>query len=129
MDALSFLEKTSKSKQQSVYVLSGDEDFLKRRVSALLHAAMFPTAVKGLVVLAPHIFVEDLSVDSIRITRKTYLTTDLPTKLARHHQDVASAFWGWNDIWLAAEFRAWNIESEIEGMDYFIQGVQGTISK
>jgi len=92
---------------------------------ALLHAARFPAAVKGLVVLAPHILVEDLSVDSIRATRETYLSTDLPKKLARHHDDVESAFWGWNDIWLAPDFRDWTIEAELEGIRCPVLAIQG----
>jgi pimeloyl-ACP methyl ester carboxylesterase len=61
---------------------------------ALIHAASFPDAVDGLTVLAPHIIVEDLSVRSIAVTRETYLQTDLRDRLARHHHDVDSAFWG-----------------------------------
>jgi DNA polymerase III subunit delta len=36
MDALSFIDKDGKTRRQPFYVLSGDEDFLKRRVLALL---------------------------------------------------------------------------------------------
>lgn len=36
MDALTFLDKNGKTRRQPFYVLSGDEDFLKRRVLALL---------------------------------------------------------------------------------------------
>ena len=80
---------------------------------ALLHAAHFPDAVAGAVVLAPHVFVEDVSVQSIARTREAFAGTDLPQRLARHHDDVASAFWGWNDVWLDPAFRAWNIEAEL----------------
>ena len=73
---------------------------------ALLHAARFPDAVAGLVVMAPHLFVEDVSVASIQRTREVFGSTDLPQRLARHHDDVDSAFWGWNDIWLDPAFRA-----------------------
>jgi pimeloyl-ACP methyl ester carboxylesterase len=66
--------------------------------------------VRGLVLLAPHVFVEDLSVASIAQARVKFETTNLPEKLARHHRDAARTFWGWNDIWLDPEFRSWNIE-------------------
>ena len=55
---------------------------------ALIHAALFPDRVAGVIVAAPHIFVEDISVTSIAKTREVYLTTDLRSKLARHHDDV-----------------------------------------
>jgi pimeloyl-ACP methyl ester carboxylesterase len=66
--------------------------------------------VQGLVLLAPHVFVEDLSVASIAEAKVAFETSDLREKLGRHHRDAARTFWGWNDIWLHAEFRHWNIE-------------------
>jgi pimeloyl-ACP methyl ester carboxylesterase len=77
---------------------------------ALLYAARFPP---GAMVLAPHILVEDLSVASIEQARQAYETTDLRQRLARHHDDPDSAFWGWNRIWLHPPFRQWSIEAEI----------------
>ncbi len=77
---------------------------------ALLHAAANPGSVAGLVVVAPHVFVEDVSVASIEQARDAYAVTDLRQRLARYHADPDSAFHGWNDIWLDPAFRAWNIE-------------------
>jgi pimeloyl-ACP methyl ester carboxylesterase len=92
---------------------------------ALLFASRFPRATAGIVLLAPHVFVEDLSVSSIEQTRRAFLETDLPQKLARHHDNVESAFWGWNHIWLDPGFRAWNIEREIEAIGCPVLAVQG----
>lgn len=80
---------------------------------ALLYAAYFPRALAGAVAIAPHLFVEDISVESIAQTKVAYETTTLREKLARYHDDVDSAFYGWNDIWLNPEFRAWNIADEL----------------
>jgi pimeloyl-ACP methyl ester carboxylesterase len=66
--------------------------------------------VRGLVLLAPHVFVEDVSVASIAKAKVKFETTNLPEKLARHHRDAARTFWGWNNIWLDRAFRSWNIE-------------------
>ena len=63
--------------------------------------------------LAPHILVEDLSVESIAQAKIAYETTDLRQRLARYHDDVDSAFWGWNRIWLHPPFREWSIDAEI----------------
>ncbi len=92
---------------------------------ALLFAAKFPARAAGLIVAAPHIFVEDLSVASIEKTRLAYLETDLRDKLGRYHDDVDSAFWGWNDIWLHPPFRGWNIESEMAAITAPVLAVQG----
>ena len=92
---------------------------------ALIHAALFPEKVVGVIVAAPHIFVEDVSVTSIAKTRETYLQTDLREKLARYHDDVDSAFWGWNDIWLDPAFRAWNIEALLPQITCPLLAIQG----
>ena len=92
---------------------------------ALLYAAAFPAALRGAVVLAPHILVEDLSVRSIEKARDAYRQTDLPQKLARYHDDPDSAFWGWNDIWLAPAFRDWSIEDEIAAIRCPLLAIQG----
>jgi pimeloyl-ACP methyl ester carboxylesterase len=92
---------------------------------ALLHAAAFPERTAGLIVLAPHILVEDLSVASIARAREAYLHTELRARLARHHDDPDSAFWGWNDIWLHPDFRAWSIEAELDAITCPLLAVQG----
>jgi len=92
---------------------------------ALLHAARFPQQVGGLVVMAPHLFVEDLSIASIQQARHRYEQTDLRQKLARYHDDPDSAFWGWNDIWLHPPFAHWNIEGEIAPITCPLLAMQG----
>jgi pimeloyl-ACP methyl ester carboxylesterase len=92
---------------------------------ALLYAARFPKRTAGAIVLAPHIMVEDLSVASIEQARQAYLATDLRQRLARHHDDPDSAFWGWNRIWLHPPFRHWSIEDEIATITCPLLAVQG----
>jgi pimeloyl-ACP methyl ester carboxylesterase len=91
----------------------------------ILYAATAARKPKALVLEAPHVFVEDLSVSSIAKMRATYQTTDLPKKLARHHDHVDETFWGWNDIWLDPQFRSWNIEEYLDDIAcpfFVIQG-------
>jgi len=90
---------------------------------ALLHATKFPVA--GTIVMAPHILVEDLSVVSIEKARSAYEQTDLRQRLARHHDDPDSAFWGWNGIWLDPAFRAWTIEAEVAAIRGPLLAMQG----
>jgi pimeloyl-ACP methyl ester carboxylesterase len=92
---------------------------------ALIYAATYPDKLAGLVVLAPHIYVEDLSVRSIEQAKYAYATTDMRRKLARHHADVDSAFWGWNDVWLDPAFRHWNIEALLPAIRVPVLAVQG----
>ncbi|QDF40710.1 alpha/beta fold hydrolase [Bradyrhizobium symbiodeficiens] len=65
--------------------------------------------LQGLVLLAPHFIVEDISVTSIAAIKTTFETTDLKAKLARWHKDVDNAFYGWNGAWLDPKFRDWDI--------------------
>ena len=92
---------------------------------ALIHAARAHRPVSALVALAPHVFVEQYGIDSIARARLAYLAGALRQKLVRHHQDVDSAFWGWNDIWLAPAFRAWNIEALLPEVACPALAVQG----
>ena len=92
---------------------------------ALIYAATFPDRVAGVIAVAPHLFVEDLSVRSIERARDVYRNTDLRERLARHHADVDSAFWGWNDIWLDPAFRDWNIEALLPSIRCPVLAVQG----
>ena len=79
----------------------------------------------GLVLLAPHVFVEDRSIEGIEAARDSYREGDLAVRLARHHDDADSTFWGWNDLWLSPEFRSWNIEDRLPGVTCPVLLVQG----
>lgn len=57
--------------------------------------------------------------------REAYEQTDLRHKLGRYHDDVDSAFWGWNRIWLDPAFRAWNIEPEVAQIRAPVLAIQG----
>ena len=92
---------------------------------SLLHASAHPESVAGIVVAAPHIFVEDVTIANIEAARGAYLDTDLRARLGRYHADVDSAFWGWNDIWLNPDFRRWNIEEHLEAIHCPVLALQG----
>jgi pimeloyl-ACP methyl ester carboxylesterase len=81
--------------------------------------------VRGLILFAPHVFVEDLSVASIAEAKIKFETTNLPEKLARHHRDADRTFWGWNHIWLHPAFRRWNIEEYLSKITCPILAIQG----
>ena len=92
---------------------------------ALILAGRYPERPRALILEAPHVFVENLSVASITQAKVTYLTTDLPQKLGRYHQHVDATFWGWNDIWLDPQFRSWNIEEYLPAIRCPILCIQG----
>jgi pimeloyl-ACP methyl ester carboxylesterase len=91
---------------------------------ALIHAGRHP--VSGLVLLAPHVVVEDVTVEAIRETRRQFQEGGLRQRMARHHDDPDAAFRGWCDVWLDPAFRAWSLEPDAEGVSaptLLVQGV------
>jgi pimeloyl-ACP methyl ester carboxylesterase len=92
---------------------------------AIIFAGAFPARPTGLIVFAPHLFVEEISVRSIAAARDAYATTDLPERLARHHAHTEQTFRGWNDIWLHPEFRNWRIEEYLDAIRCPVLAVQG----
>jgi len=94
---------------------------------ALLAAARFPDRVEALILEAPHIYVEQVTVDSIAAIRDVYQRSDLAERLGRHHRDADEVFWRWNNIWLEPRFRSWNIEeclADIRAPALLIQGLE-----
>jgi pimeloyl-ACP methyl ester carboxylesterase len=81
--------------------------------------------VRGLVLMAPHFIVEDVSVKSIADAREAYNKGDLRARLAKWHPNVDVAFRGWNDVWLDNDFRQWDISEELAYVRVPILIVQG----
>ncbi len=94
---------------------------------ALIYAGGIADArVKGLILLAPHVFVEDVSIESIRRTKDEYRRRDLRARLQRYHgKNVDVAFDGWNEVWLNPEFRSWNIEEYLPRIELPVLLIQG----
>ena len=81
--------------------------------------------VRGLVLLAPHFFVEPMGVAHMAEAKRRYETEDLRERLARHHRDPDVAFRGWNDMWLAPEFRDWDVRDRLSLITAPVLGIQG----
>lgn len=90
----------------------------------LIHAGS-GCAVAGLIVMAPHCFVEDLTIHGIEEAGRAARNTDLLARLARFHRDSRKTFQGWHDIWLHPDFRAWNIEDVLPAIRCPIIAIQG----
>ena len=82
--------------------------------------------LRGLVLEAPHVFCEDVTVRSIADAAVRYRAGDLRRALERHHgPNVDVAFWGWNRAWLDPLFREWNLEDYLPGIDVPVLLLQG----
>ena len=90
---------------------------------ALLFAARFdPLAIA---IMAPHVFVEDVTIAGIRAARDAWERGKMRAPLARVHDDPDGAFFGWNDGWLDPAFRLWNIEAELPKIRCPVLAIQG----
>ena len=94
-------------------------------ISAIYAGSVQDHRVRGLVLMAPHFIVEDVSVASIAEIRKNYATTDLRAKLGRWHANVDVAFRGWAETWLDPHFRDWSLQAELAHIRVPILIVQG----
>ncbi|NNN19684.1 MAG: alpha/beta hydrolase [Acidimicrobiaceae bacterium] len=120
-EALEMLPRVLKSLNIDKPILVGHSD---GGSIALIHAGA-GYQVSALVLIAPHVIVEDQSIEGISAARETFLSTNLAEKMSRYHIDAESTFWGWNRVWLSPEFREWNIEEYLPAIDVPILVIQG----
>jgi pimeloyl-ACP methyl ester carboxylesterase len=94
-------------------------------IAAIYAGSVEDHRVRGLMLMAPHFFTEDIGIKEIERAKEAYATTDLRQKLARWHANVDNAFKGWNDAWLDPEFRKWDITEALAYIRVPILIVQG----
>ena len=80
---------------------------------------------RSLLLMSPHVFVEDVTVESAGRAAQEFERGPLREGLARHHEDPDGAFVGWSETWRSREFRSWNIESSLKDISCPVTVVQG----
>jgi len=92
---------------------------------ALIHAGA-GHAVRGVLAMAPHVFIEPVCLKSIEVAKASFESTDLPQKLARYHRDARKTFYGWADVWLDPQFERWDIRDDyLPGVRCPVLAIQG----
>ena len=94
-------------------------------IAAIYAGSIADHRVRGLVLIAPHFFTEEVGLESIRAAKAAYEQGDLKPRLARWHKNVDVAFYGWNGAWLDPGFRAWDITDALAYIRVPVQIVQG----
>ncbi|HEY1542483.1 MAG TPA: alpha/beta hydrolase [Xanthobacteraceae bacterium] len=94
-------------------------------IAAIFAGSVQDHRVRGLVLIAPHFVVEDVGLAAIRAAKAAYEQADLKPRLARWHNHVDAAFYGWNGAWLDPGFRAWDITDALAHIRVPVQIVQG----
>jgi pimeloyl-ACP methyl ester carboxylesterase len=95
-------------------------------IAAIYAGGVQDFRIRGLVLMAPHFFVEDLSITSIEAAKAAYEQGDLRERLKRYHGDnVDTAFQVWNAAWLDPGSRNWRIDDRVAHVRVPILIVQG----
>ncbi len=122
-EALEVLPAVLAHFQLSDVVLFGHSDGAS---IAIIFAGAKPESVRGLILEAPHVFVEEAALGGILQAIEAYETTTLREKLSRHHGEGTDAlFRAWAEIWRRPSFRGWNIEEYLPFITCPVLVVQG----
>ncbi|TWI42998.1 pimeloyl-ACP methyl ester carboxylesterase [Pseudoduganella flava] len=104
------------------YVLFGHSD---GGSIALLHAAEAPARLRGIVTLAAHVMVEQVTLDGIAAAAAAWEAGKL-AGLARHHGDkTAALFHAWADTWRSPGFAHWHIGYALPSIACPVLALQG----
>jgi pimeloyl-ACP methyl ester carboxylesterase len=82
-------------------------------IAAIYAGSLEDFRVRGLALIAPHVFTEESGLAAIAAARRAYESGDLRARLAKYHRHVDAAFRGWNDAWLDPGFKTWNIADAV----------------
>lgn len=92
---------------------------------ALIYAGV-ERDVRGVVALAPHLFVEDRTVAEIARLRDRLRERTARARLRELHGGNTDALVvDWTHVWLSSAFRGWNIEGVVEGVRCPVLLLQG----
>jgi pimeloyl-ACP methyl ester carboxylesterase len=94
-------------------------------IAAIYGGSVQDHRVQGLVLMAPHFIVEDVTSAAIAEMRKAYDAGDLRARLARYHADVDATVRGWSDVWLKSDFRAWDLTEDLAYIRVPVLIIQG----
>jgi pimeloyl-ACP methyl ester carboxylesterase len=94
-------------------------------IAAIYGGAVQDHRVRGLVLMAPHFIVEDVTINSIREIRRAFDTTDVRQRFQRWHADADATVRGWTDVWMKNDFHTWDIREELAYIRVPILIIQG----
>ena len=92
---------------------------------ALICAGAHPTLAQAIVLEAPHVFVEAVTLNGIAKAKDLYKTTHLRAKLLRYHADPDAVFSHWTETWTRPDFHDWNAEASIPKISCPVLLIQG----
>ena len=122
----SWVRSSTRPESQEAVLVGHSDGASIAIVHAGTHAQPPGSRIRALVLLAPHVFCEDVSIASIRAAGDAYRDGGLRERLARYHgNQVDAAFFGWHDAWLLPGFRQWSIEGFLPDITVPVLLMQG----
>ncbi len=123
-EALEFLPALLRATGVTEHVLVGHSDGAS---IAIIYAGGRNTAgLRGVVLMAPHVFLEEVTLRSVAAAAEAFQQTDMADKLRRWHgANTESAFWGWSRTWLDPGLRDWNVEEYLPHIQVPVLVIQG----
>ncbi len=94
-------------------------------ISAIYAGSIEDHRVRGLVLMAPHFFTEDMGLAEIAKAKTAFENTDMAERMAKYHRDPENTFRGWNDAWLHPDFKAWNVAEVTDYLRIPTLAIQG----
>ena len=82
-------------------------------------------SIRALVLEAPHVFVEDITISSIAAAVENYHGGGLRVSLQKYHGNVDNTFESWSRVWLDPAFRSWNITEYLPHIVIPVLVIQG----
>ena len=92
---------------------------------SLIHAGGSGRVVRGLIVEAPHVFVEPASLIGLDMALDAFQNQGLRESLARHHENADLTFSNWHAVWGSQAFRDWNLEGFLPAIQAPVLLIQG----
>jgi pimeloyl-ACP methyl ester carboxylesterase len=94
-------------------------------IAAIYAGSVVDHRVRGLILIAPHFFTEEMGLAEIEKARMAYVTSELKGRMAKYHRDPDKTFFGWNDAWLNPDFNEWNVADVIDYLRIPTLAIQG----
>ena len=94
-------------------------------IAAIYAGSVFDARVRGLILMAPHFFTEEIGLAAIARANDDFASGDLRSKLAKYHRDPDVAFRGWCDAWLHPDFKDWDVTDAIDHLRVPTLAIQG----
>ncbi|MBX2885984.1 MAG: alpha/beta hydrolase [Granulosicoccus sp.] len=95
-------------------------------IAAIYAGSVADKRIKGVVLMAPHFFTEEMGLSAIAAARVEFDKGALRERMQKYHRDADNTFYGWNDSWLHPDFKQWNISAVLDQITVPVLAIQGS---